>query len=235
MKTAAKTAPLDLELPSGTTAALRREQVITALRNAILDFRLKPGQRLIEREIIESLGVSRTTVREALSELAAEGLLTIIPQKGALVSTPTAEEALDLYDIRASLEAMTVERFVARATQSQVIMFEAAVERFSELAEAQASIKELLQTKDDMFGILLEGAGSQALRQIVEGIQVRVRILRATSMSSHDRVLESVKELRDVAGAIRSRDAGQAARLYSAHIHAASKATMNKLPLIEGS
>ena len=73
----------------GRIAAPLREQVIAALRQAILDFQLKPGQRLVERELIEQLGVSRTTIREALRELTAEGLITVIPQKGAIVSAPS--------------------------------------------------------------------------------------------------------------------------------------------------
>src|SRR4051812_46590318 len=80
--------------PMGRIAAPLREQVIAALRQAILDFHLKPGQRLVERELIEQLGVSRTTVREALRELTSEGLVTVVPQKGAVVATPTLEDAI---------------------------------------------------------------------------------------------------------------------------------------------
>ena len=84
----------------GRVAAPLRDQVLELVRGAILDFRYKPGQRLIERELIEQIGVSRTTIREVLRELDAEGLVTTIPQKGAIVVVPTAEEAADLYDVR---------------------------------------------------------------------------------------------------------------------------------------
>src|SRR6188768_4396301 len=97
--------------PVDRVAAPLREQVIGALRAAILDFRLAPGQRLVERELIEQLGVSRTTVREALRELTSEGLVTVVPQKGAVVATPTLEDAIDLYDVRAALESLVVQRF----------------------------------------------------------------------------------------------------------------------------
>ena len=80
----------DLSLRVGRVAAPLREQVVDVLRQAILDFRLKPGQRLIERELIEQTGVSRTTIREVLRQLAAEGLVTTIPQKGAIVVVPSA-------------------------------------------------------------------------------------------------------------------------------------------------
>src|SRR5690242_3051163 len=95
----------------GRVAAPLREQVLEALRNAILNFDLKPGERLVERELIERIGVSRTTIREVLRELTAEGLVMVIPQKGAVVYAPSAEEAKDLYAVRAALEALAVRRF----------------------------------------------------------------------------------------------------------------------------
>jgi DNA-binding GntR family transcriptional regulator len=229
MKTAGHDEPIDVKLPAAVAAQPLREQVISALRKAIMEFQLKPGQRLVERELIEALGVSRTTVREALRELASEGLVTVVPQRGAMVSAPTEEEALDFYDVRASLEALIVERFVDRASASQVMRFEAAVELFAELADAEASINEMLAAKDVMFEVLLQGAGSQALRQIIEGIQIRVRILRATSMSGPDRVSDSVEELRAVARAIAAHDGVLAAELYAEHIRAAAKSAMSQL------
>lgn len=229
MKTAEHAERMHLELPRASAAQPLREQVITALRQAIMEFRLKPGQRLVERELIEALRVSRTTVREALRELASEGLVTVVPQKGAMVSAPTVAEALDFYDVRASLEALVVERFVGRASPSQIIRFEAAVEWFAELASARATITELLAAKDEMFEVLLQGAGSPALRQIIEGIQVRVRVLRATSMSGDGRVAVSVGELRAIARAIGAHDAALASELYADHIRSAAAAALSRL------
>jgi len=74
-------------------AAPVREQVENVIREAIITQRLTTGTRLIERELVDQLGVSRTTVREALRRLAAERLVTTIPQKGAIVSTPSRKEA----------------------------------------------------------------------------------------------------------------------------------------------
>src|ERR1700710_663202 len=116
--------------PMGRIAAPLREQVIAALRQAILDFQLQPGQRLVERELIEQLGVSRTTIREALRELTSEGLVTVVPPKGAGGATPTLDDAIDLYEVRAALESLVVQRFVERASDAQVDRLEAAVERF---------------------------------------------------------------------------------------------------------
>jgi DNA-binding GntR family transcriptional regulator len=208
--------------PVGRIAAPLREQVISALRKAILDFDLKPGQRLVERELVEQLGVSRTTVREALRELTSEGLVTVVPQRGAVVATPTLEDAIDLYDVRAALESLVVQRFVARASDAQVARLEAAVDAIETATVRAAEIREILAAKDRFYAVLVEGAASAALQQILEGIQARVQILRATSLSEEGRAIASVRELRAIADAIRSRDSELAARCATEHIRHAS-------------
>ena len=200
--------------------------MITALRQAILDFKLKPGQRLVERELIERLGVSRTTVREALRELTSEGLVTVVPQKGAVVATPSLDDAIDLYDVRAALESLVVQRFVERASDSQVERLRAAVERFHDATIRTEDVRQILAAKDLFYEVLIEGAASAALQQLLEGIQARVQVLRATSLSEDGRKFAAVRELRAIVDAIAARDASLAARLTTEHIRAASQTAL---------
>jgi DNA-binding GntR family transcriptional regulator len=93
----------DLAGQVARVAAPLREQVLDLLRREIVEMRLRPGQRLVERELIQRIGVSRTTIREALRELAAEGLVTTIPQKGAIVAVPSWRGAEEVYEVRALL------------------------------------------------------------------------------------------------------------------------------------
>ncbi len=215
--------------PVGRIAAPLREQVIAALRQAILDFNLKPGQRLVERELIEQLGVSRTTIREALRELTSEGLVTVVPQKGAVVATPTLDDAIDLYEVRAALESLVVQRFVERATDAQVERLQAAVERFHDETIRTADIRQILAAKDLFYVVLIEGAASAALQQLLEGIQARVQVLRATSLSEEGRTFAAVRELRAVVEAVRRRDVEEASARCAAHIRAASVTALSHL------
>lgn len=215
--------------PVGRIAAPLREQVITALRDAILDFKLKPGQRLVERELIEMLGVSRTTVREALRELTSEGLVTVVPQKGAIVTVPSLEDAIDLYEVRAALESLVVKRFVERATDEQVERLVQTIESLAEVAERSTDIRELLAGKDHFYDVLIEGANSSAMQQLLEGIQSRVQVLRATSLSEAGRMSDVVVELRAVVAAIAQRDSKRAQKLCAAHIHAAARTALAHL------
>ncbi|WP_270483110.1 GntR family transcriptional regulator [Gordonia sp. w5E2] len=212
--------------PIGRVAAPLREQVIDALRAAILDFTLPPGQRLVERELIEQLGVSRTTVREALRQLTSEGLITVVPQKGAMVASPTFEEAEELYEARLRLEGLIVRRFVERAAPSQIIRLAAAAEGFAEAAAGEDALA-ILDAVDAYYAVLVEGAKSPVLAQLVENLQSRLRVLRAQGMP--DDHTNTIAELRGVVEAARSGDAEQAEQLYDIHMRSTARNALAKL------
>ncbi|PWR21654.1 GntR family transcriptional regulator [Zavarzinia compransoris] len=215
--------------PVGRIAAPLREQVIAALRQAIVDFQLKPGQRLIERELIEQLGVSRTTVREALRELTSEGLVTVVPQRGAVVSSPSLDDAVDLYEVRASLESLIVRHFVQRASDQEVAQLKATVDDLDATVQASADVRRILGAKDRFYAVLLEGARSPVLRTLQESIQNRVQILRSSSLSKSGRPKAMVRELRAIARAIAKRDADLAAQLCTEHVRTAARTALADL------
>lgn len=199
-----------------------RDQVVAALRTAILEFAFAPGQRLIERELVETFGVSRTTVREALGELKSEGLVTLVPQRGAIVAVPDPRDAADLYDVRYRLESLIVERFAMRATDAQLEALAHVVDVLSSAIEAGAPLHELLDARNAIFDVLMEGAASPVIQQITEGIQARVRVLRATAMADPQRLHDSIGEWRGLLAACRARDAALAASIYDDHLHKAA-------------
>jgi DNA-binding GntR family transcriptional regulator len=204
----------------GRVAAPLREQVLEVLRQAILDFRLKPGQRLIERELIEQIGVSRTTIREVLRELAAEGLVTTIPQKGAIVVVPTAQEAAELYEVRGALEALAARRFVENG--GDVLALRAAFRQFNAVAHDGGDIHAMLRAKDRFYRVLLEGSGNRSIESILGGLQARVRMLRAGSLSEPGRPAASADEIRAIVEAIEAGDADAAAAAAEAHVEQAA-------------
>lgn len=207
----------------GRVAAPLRDQVLEIVRGAILDFRYKPGQRLIERELIEQIGVSRTTIREVLRELDAEGLVTTIPQKGAIVVVPTPAEAADLYDVRGSLEALAARRFVERASGDQLVALRRAVEDFADAVDSGADTLALLHAKDAVYDVLLDGANSAAIRSMLGGLQARVRMLRFASLSQPGRPAVAVLEMRGLCDAVEARDGDAAAAACVSHLEHAAR------------
>src|SRR5215469_10196351 len=101
------------------TSAPVRIQVEHRLRHAILTGHFRPGDRLIERELLELLGVSRSSLREALRHLEGHGLVVNIPQKGLVVATMTLEEAAEIYQVRASVEGLAGSLFAEHASIEQ--------------------------------------------------------------------------------------------------------------------
>lgn len=214
--------------PIGRVAAPLRDQVLEVVRKGILDFQLRPGQRLIERELMEQLGVSRATVREVVARLASEGLVTIIPQRGAIVSVLSLEEAADIYEMRVALEVLAVHRFIERATAQQLNDIRAV---FGELEAIPADRDNAarLRAKDVFYQVLLRGAASPPLTQMLTMLQDRVRLLRWTSLSAPGRPEETIREIRAIVEAIERRDAAMAGEACALHVRNAAKTALARM------
>jgi DNA-binding GntR family transcriptional regulator len=203
-----------------------RAQLVDNLRQAILDHRFAPGQRLIERELVELTGVSRTSVREALRELAAEGLVQTIPNRGVVVAALDAEEAGQLYQVRSVLEGLAGRLFVENATDAQRRALHKAMTTIERLAGRGQSI---LEAKDHFYEVLFAGGGNVALHQTASGLHARVRALRSLSLSVPGRAGESVRELREIMAAIDADDAERAALACQRHVASAGSVVAEAL------
>lgn len=206
----------------GRSAAPLRLQVVDVLRTAILSLHLQAGQRLVERELIEQLAVSRTTVREALRELESEGLVQVIPQRGAVVATLNQEDATDLYEARVAIEALLVRRFVERADDDLVAALQRAIDGYTAVCEHDGEIRAMLAAKDRVYAVLNDGAGSAPLRELLSGLNGRLRYLRATTLSEPGRPQESAAELQAIGAAIARRDVDAAVGQTSSHVQMAA-------------
>ena len=209
-------------------AAPLREQVLDVLRREIVELRFEPGQRLVERELIERLGVSRTTVREALRGLAAEGLVTSIPQKGSIVAVPSMKEASEVYEVRALLEGAAARQFAERAGDEQVVALRGAFLAI-ESAAAADDPRALLVAKDAFYDVLFDGADNSIIRQVIGGLHARVAVLRAASLQASGRPAESACEIGAILDAVEQRDGEAAAKAASFHVRQAAATLFRRL------
>jgi len=204
-----------------------RSRVLDNLRQAIIERKLAPGQRLIERELVELTGVSRTSIREALRELAAEGLVTTIPNKGTIVAQVTADEARQLYQVRSALEALAGRLFVENATPAQRRALTSAFRAVERAAGKGAPA--WLAAKDKFYDVLFEGGGNEALRSIACTLHARISRLRSLSLTRPGRAAESTAELAEIVAAVAANDADAAAKACSHHVEAAGMAAFSAL------
>lgn len=217
----------------GRVAAPIRDQVLDVVRRGILEFHLRPGQRLIERELIEQLGVSRATVREVLSRLVAEGLVTVQPQHGAVVAVLSPEEAEDIYEMRVPLEVLVLQRFVKRATDDELEALRTALARIEEITTGETDMQTRLRVKDDFYQIIFEGARSPTLAQTLQTLQGRIRLLRATALSTPGRPQAALDELRQLVDAVTARDIERVTEAATAHVRNSRQTALSRLAVLE--
>jgi GntR family transcriptional regulator, trigonelline degradation regulator len=194
-----------------------KKQVVESLRTAIFDRRFAPGDRLVERELCEMLDVSRTLLREALSQLEAEGVVQIIPHRGPIVAVYSAEDAKSIYEVRAALEEMAGRSFVERATEQECKALETA---FAEMKRSCTSKlgADHLTVKTRFYAALTTGAHNPVLVEMLRLIHGRVSMLRATTLAQPGRLAASLAELGNIVKAIKARDAQAAARACRLHV-----------------
>ena len=213
-------------------AAPLRMQVLDELRQSIIAGRLAPGSRLVERELTAMMGVSRTVVREALRQLESEGLISIVPNKGPIVRQLTVEEAKELYSIRAVLEGLAARLFVENANDGQLEKLSHSLDVTAEAYERGDSAV-ILETKNQFYDVLFEGACSETLSSMIAMLHGRIWRWRALGLShsrrSPERSKESVAGLRAVLAAIRDRNADLAERRMRDEVTRASAEVLRLL------
>jgi len=218
------------------SAAPLRRQVLDELRNSIIAGRLNPGERLVERELIAMMGVSRTVIREALRQLESEGLVAIVPNKGPIVRTLTVEEARDIYAIRAVLEGLAARLFTEHADQTQIVRLELALS-VVEKAYDSGDVATMLVTKNNFYEVLFEGAKSETLSSMLAILHGRIWRWRGLGLThpnrSPERDRQSMKNLRALVQAIRARDAALAEKILREEVSQAA-GEVHRL-LIDGS
>ncbi|SAL09008.1 GntR family transcriptional regulator [Caballeronia sordidicola] len=214
--------------------ATLRQQVIDGLRSCISDLTFKPGDRLIERELCEMLGVSRTLVREALSQLVAEGLVQIIPHKGPIVSVMTGDEARGLYEVRAVLEALAGRQFTERATDEHRAALKLALTKLALIRDMKGedSTMLFLKQKAQFYDVMLEGASNPVLTEMLRLVHTRVMMLRATTLSQEGRLPQSYDEIATIVDAVMRNDADAAAAACKRHVEQAERLAVQVLAAV---
>jgi DNA-binding GntR family transcriptional regulator len=190
-----------------------RELTTAKLREAILSLHFKPDQHLVERELCEETGVSRTSVREALRQLEAEGLVERRGKRGLFVSSVTTDEARQVYEVRAALEPEMARLFAERATARDLKALEGA---FRELEKAGQSrnVRAYVSAYDRFYEVLLEGSGNKLAKRFLRTLRARITFLRTitTQESEASYRRETIEHVRKILEAAVARNGEQLAQ-----------------------
>ena len=194
-----------------------RDVVFNTLRQAILRGELKPGERLMEIALANRLGVSRTPIREALRMLELEGLVIMIPRKGAQVAQITEQDLNDVLEVRLGLEELAVRFACERITDEEIKELGLAVKEFEKKmreddlsAQAEADVK---------FHEIIYGANhNRRLVQIINNIREQMYRYRIEYLKDVESRKTLVKEHYEICDALKHRDAEGAVEKMCIHI-----------------
>lgn len=197
-----------------------RGKVFAKLREDILSGVYKENDELREITIGEELGVSRTPVREALRQLELEGLVRIIPNKGAYVTGITPKDVRDIYVIRSMLEGLCARWATEHITEEQTTELEEIVLLAEfHLKKSSGGRAEQVSILDGKFHkVLYEASDSRILEHVLSDFHKYVKVARTMSIGSRDRAEKSIEEHKQILEAIKKKDKDLAEKLANQHI-----------------
>ena len=201
-------------------SASLEEQVTSTLEEEILTGKLASGTALTEQSLSARLGVSRTPIRAALHTLAEEGLISLVPNKGAVVVGVTRDDLVDIYKIRMRLEGLASATAAVRISEGDLARLRNSVE-LAEFYINKNDTEHLKELDTEFHSIIYRASGNRMLNKTLSELHRKITSYRKMSLAVPGRLERSVGEHREILGAIEARDAERADRLTSEHIAAA--------------
>ena len=187
------------------------------LRDLIAQGRLRPGQRLPERLLREQLGLSRTPLREAIKILSAEGLLTLVPNRGAVVTSLSLAEVEDILQVLVGLERMAAQPACRRVTADEIASIERLHTRMAE-HHARSELLEYFHLNQAIHQAIVDAAGNHALSRLYRGESGRIWRYRYAGNLQHERWEQAVREHEQIFAALRARDGCLLRELLRVHL-----------------
>ncbi len=197
-----------------------RSRVQRELRSAILDGRYAAGQKLVERELCELTGASRSILREALVGLEMSGLVESESYRGYRVTLLSVRKICEIFELRSSLETQAAELFAERASVAELRELQALLANLEDCV-AREDVVGMRQLKESYYELLFSGCRNEEIRRALSNIIDRVHYLRGQLMSNPERRQVSLEEMRRLTAALVARDRLGARAASLAHLAAA--------------
>lgn len=194
-----------------------RDVVFNTLRQAILRGELKPGERLMEIQLANKLGVSRTPIREAIRKLELEGLVLMIPRKGAEVADITEKSLKDVLEVRRALEELSVKLTCDRITKEEMQELETAAENFRKTLKSK-DITEIAEADVRFHDVIYNATKNQKLIQLLNNLHEQMYRYRIEYLKKEEVYPKLLKEHKEIIARIGNGEKEAAARIVCEHI-----------------
>lgn len=202
--------------------ALTENEIYERMVATILDHRLPPGTKLIEEKLASAFGVSRTRIRPVLVRLANEQIVTLTPNRGAMVAQPTEKEAREVFEVRRMIEPTLITCFIDSATAEDIAILTCCISD-EEQARAAGDMRRAIRLSGDFHLHIANAADHQTLGRILRELVSRTSLILMTYSDSHAQARDDAtacgcQEHRALLDAIRLRDKREAARRMREHL-----------------
>ena len=205
-----------------------RDVVFNTLRQAILRGELKPGERLMEIQLANKLGVSRTPIREAIRKLELEGLVLMIPRKGAEVAEITEKSLRDVLEVRRALEELAVELVCEKITDEQIQDLKDAAEEFKESLK-DGDITRIAEADVKFHDVIYMATDNQKLIQLLNNLREQMYRYRVEYLKRSDFHQQLIDEHEEIIETIESGQKDRAVQVVCQHVDKQVEAVMDTI------
>ncbi|HNU80474.1 MAG TPA: GntR family transcriptional regulator [Bacillota bacterium] len=205
-----------------------REVVFNSIRGAIISGVLKPGERLMEVQLAEKMGVSRTPIREAIRKLELEGLVVMIARKGAYVADLSIKNITDVLEVRAALEGLASGLAALRMTEEEIKDLELTARHFEQAMNSN-DVEGIIQTDIEFHEKIFKATRNEKLLQLTNSLMEQVQRFRVMYLNKAIKSTNLIKEHYKIVEAISRRNREMAENISKIHIQNAEKDMMRLL------
>ena len=194
-----------------------RDVVFNKLRQAILRGELKPGERLMEIQLANKLGVSRTPIREALRKLELEGLVNMVPRKGAEVADITEKSLRDVLEVRKALEELSVQLACEKITEEEIEELKRVAERFKDTLDDQ-DVTKIAEADVAFHDVIYTATDNQKLILLLNNLREQMYRYRVEYLKKEEAYPQLIAEHEELIDNISKRNKEEATRIMCEHI-----------------
>lgn len=205
-----------------------RDLVSEHIRQAIISGIFHPGERLMEIQLAEEMGVSRTPVREAIRKLELEGLVVMIPRRGTYVANISIKDINEVYEVRTALDVLAAGLAAERINEDELEMMQRLLVEIGQNIE-EGNIEKIVEIDTAFHDILYQASRNERLVSIISNLREQITSLRGRSMMYPGRLAKTLEEHRSIVDSIAKRDSEKAQRAVRVHMENAERTLLRAI------
>ncbi|MDD4084954.1 MAG: GntR family transcriptional regulator [Acidaminococcaceae bacterium] len=205
-----------------------RELVCEKIRQAITSGIFKSGERLMEIQLAEEMGVSRTPVREAIRKLELEGFVVMIPRRGTYVADISIKDLTEVYEIRTALDVLAAGLAAERISDEELEAMQRLLVEIGEYIE-EGNLEKIVETDTAFHDILYQASRNERLVSIINNLREQITTLRGRSMHYPGRLANTLAEHRIIVDSLAQRDSEKAQKAVREHMENAEQTLLKAI------